>query len=283
VKHSALGSGLVRLSAFAFALLAFATPFVVATSGAAVDLVSIEEEIEIGRSANEQMRSQVPELHDPMVTSYVRDIGRRLVRAAPGTKYPYSFSIADSPEINAFSLPGGPVWLHRGVLAKAQNESQVAAVLAHEVAHIAQRHGADRLTQGMVAKWGLGLLGALLGNTGGAGTAQAAATLLTGGVFLKFSRNEEREADQVGVMILTRSGWAGRGMVDLFALLEREADRDHQRVDAFLASHPSPQDRIASLSAQVASQRGGTRDSARYQSIKAHLARLPASRPRDNR
>jgi predicted Zn-dependent protease len=240
----------------------------------AVTLVSVQEEIEIGRAANEQVRARVPELRDAIVASYVRDVGKRLIRSAPGEKYPYSFSVADLPEINAFSLPGGPVWINRGVLRKAGNESQMAAVLAHEIAHIAQRHGADRLTQGMVAKWGLGLLGALLGNTGGAGTAQAAAGLLTGGVFLKFNRNEEREADRVGMMILTRSGWSGKGMVELFEMLGREAGRDRASVDAFLSSHPSPQDRIENLS-RVSQRPGGTRDSARFRSVKARLARVP--------
>jgi predicted Zn-dependent protease len=246
-------------------------------------LVSVEEEIEIGRAANEQVRAQVPELRDPIVASYVRDLGHRLIRAAPGAKYPYSFTVADRPEINAFSLPGGPVWINRGVLRRASNESQVAAVLAHEVAHVARRHGADRLTQGMVARWGLGLLGALLGNTGGAGTAQAAASVLAGGLFLKFNRDEEREADEVGMTILTRAGWSGSGMVELFEMLRREARRDESAVDAFLSSHPSPQDRIDNLSAHVPRQRGGTRDSSRYRSVKARLARLPTAAPRDNR
>jgi predicted Zn-dependent protease len=215
----------------------------------------------------------VPQLRDATVTAYVRDVGRRLVRAAPGARYPYSFTVADLPEINAFSLPGGPIWINRGVLSKAGNESQVAGVLAHEIAHIAQRHGADRLTQGMVARWGLGLLGALLGNMGGAGTAQAAASVLTGGMFLKFNRDEEREADRVGMTILTRSGWSGRGMVELFEMVGREARRDRATVDAFLASHPAAQDRIDNLSTQLVRQRGGTRDSARFRSVKARLAR----------
>jgi predicted Zn-dependent protease len=252
--------------------------FLWSTVAAAVTLVSVEEEIEIGQAANKQIREQVPELRDRTIVSYVRDVGTRLVRVAPGTKYPYSFSVADLPGINAFSLPGGPVWIHRGVLARAASESQVAAVLAHEMAHIAQRHGADRLTQGMVAKWGLGLLGALLGNTGGAGTAQAAASLLTGGVFLKFSRREEQEADEVGMSILTRSGWDGRGMVELFQMLQREEGRGQSGVGGFLSSHPSPQDRIDNLSAQLSKRRGGTRDSARFRSVKAHLARAPSPR-----
>jgi predicted Zn-dependent protease len=264
IRFRALGSG---LSALVWLLAA-------STTVGALVLVSVEEEIEIGRTANEQARKQVPEFKDSTVRRYVRDVGKRLVRAAPGAKYPYSFAVADLPEINAFSLPGGPVWINRGVLSKAANESQVASVLAHEIAHIAMRHGADRLTQGMVAKWGLGLLGALLGNMGGAGTAQAAASVLSGGVFLKFNRAEEREADEVGMTILARSGWSGRGMVELFELLAREADRENSNVRAFLSSHPSPQDRITYLSARLKRNAGGARDSERFRSVKAHLARV---------
>jgi len=260
--------------------LTFAGVFLLcSTVVASVTLVSIEEEIEIGQAANKQIHEQVPELRDSTVVSYVAGLGKRLIRVAPGAKYPYSFTVADRPEINAFSLPGGPVWLHRGVLSRAANESQVAAVLAHEIAHIATRHGADRLTQGMVARWGLGLLGALLGNTGGAATAQAAASLMTGGVILKFNRREEQEADEVGISILTRAGWSARGMVELFEMLQRQADRAPGTVDAFLSSHPSPQDRIDFLSAQLSKRRGGTRDSARFRSVKAHLARVPSPRP----
>jgi predicted Zn-dependent protease len=131
----------------------------------------------------------------------------------------------------------------------------------------------------MVAKWGLGLLGALLGNTGGAGTAQAAASLLTGGVFLKFSRREEQEADEVGMTILMRSGWDGRGMVELFQMLQREAGRGPSDADAFLSSHPWTQDRIDKLSTRLSKRRGGTRDSARFRAVKSQLARLPSSRP----
>jgi len=247
------------------------------TSGVfAITLVSVQDEIDIGRQANAQVRTQVPEVRDAQTTAYIRGLGERLVRHAPGPKYPYSFSTADYREINAFALPGGPVWIHRGVLHAATNESQVAGVLAHEVAHIAQRHAADQLTKVSVANWGLGLLGAVLGNSGGAGAAQVAAGFLTSGIFLKFSRDDEREADQVGLQIMRRAGWDGRGMVELFDILRRESSRDPGSVEAFFSSHPPPQDRIAHLQAEVAKQPGGTRDSRQFQSIKARLQRMPA-------
>src|ERR1700704_4725461 len=132
----------------------------VAISPAAITLVSVPQEIEIGREANAQVRKTTAELRDPQVTTYIARVGQRLARAAPGAKYPYTFAVADYREINAFSLPGGPVWINRGVLHASTNESQVAGVLAHEIAHIAQRHAAEQLSKTILAQWTLGMLGA---------------------------------------------------------------------------------------------------------------------------
>jgi predicted Zn-dependent protease len=250
----------------------------IAAGLAAITLVSVDEEIAIGRESQQQVRKQMVALSDAQVTGYVRTLGQRLVRAAPGPKYPYSFTVANYGEINAFALPGGPVWINRGVLHTAGNESQVAGVLAHEIAHIAQRHAASQLTNAMLANWGLGLLGAVLGNSGGAGAAQVAAGLLTNGVFLKFSRDDEREADQVGLQILTKAGWDARGMTELFDTLRREANRDPAAIETFFSTHPAPADRISRLQADVARRRGGTRDSRAFQTIKARALKLPAAR-----
>ena len=250
----------------------------VAPAALAFTLVSAEQEIAIGREANAQVRNEVPELSDSAVRAYVRDVGRRLARVAPGPKYPYSFSVANYREINAFALPGGPVWINRGVLQVAASESQVAGVLAHEIAHIAQRHAADQLTKAFAANLGLGVLGAFLGNSGGAGAAQTAAAFLTNSVFLKFSRDDEREADRVGLQILRRAGWDARGMVELFEVLRRESRRDARAVETFFASHPAPGDRIAALRSQVAQSKGGRRDSAQFQRIKSRLLKMPQAR-----
>lgn len=247
-------------------------------SAAAITLVSVDQEIAIGRQADLQVRQQMAAVADAQIAGYVRGLGQRLARVAPGPKYPYSFSVADYREINAFALPGGPVWVHRGVLHSATSESQVAGVLAHEIAHIAQRHSADQLTKATLANWGLGLLGAILGNSGGAGTAQVAASLLTNGAFLKFSRDDEREADRVGLQILTRAGWDGRGMTELFEVLRREASRDPAAVETFFSTHPSPQDRINQLQAEVSRTRGGTRDTKEFQAIKARALTLAPPR-----
>ena len=248
------------------------------TAVLAITLVSVNDEIAIGRQANAQVQKQVPVFRDTRTLTYLRGIGQRLVRQAPGPKYPYSFSVANYREINAFALPGGPIWVHRGVLHKATSESQVAGVMAHEIAHIAQRHAAAQLTNATLANWGLTLLGSVLGNSGGAGAAQIAAGFLANGIFLKFSRDDEREADLVGLEMMRRAGWDARGMVELFEILRRESARDPGSVQVFFSSHPSPQDRIARLQAAVSRRPGGTRDTTQFQQIKTRLSKMPAPR-----
>jgi predicted Zn-dependent protease len=247
-------------------------------STATITLVSVEQEIAIGREANAQFRKETPELKDAAVARYVRDVGGRLARVATGPKYPYSVAIADSRDFNAVALPGGPIWIHRGVLEKATSESQVASVLAHEIAHIARRHAATHLTTVAMTKWSLNLLGSLLGNAGGAGGAQIAAEFLANGAALRFNRDEERDADRVGLELMSRAGWDGRGMVEMFELLKKEASRNPTAVEAFFSTHPTPQERIKELSAVVAAHRTGRRDSREFQVIKARLRELPVHR-----
>lgn len=240
-----------------------------ASSFGAMTLVSVDEEIAIGKQANAQFRKQTPELKDAVVARYVGDVGARLARMTSGPKYRYTFSVADTREINALAMPGGPIWIYRGVLEKATNESQVASVLAHEIAHISSRHAAKQLTNLAMTRWGLNFLGSLLGNAGGAGGAQVAAEFLASGAFLRFSREDEREADRVGLALMTRAGWDGRGMVEMFEILKKEAGRDPTAVEAFFSTHPTPNERIKELRPA----NGGKRDSRDFQVIKRRIRR----------
>jgi predicted Zn-dependent protease len=246
--------------------------------GRAITLISVADEIAIGREANADTRKKIPELQDQDVRAYVRGLGARLAKAASGPRYPYSFSVANYREINAFALPGGPVWVNRGVLQAASNESQVAGVLAHEIAHVAQRHPAQQMSNAIVANLGLGALGALLGNVGGAGAARAAAGLGTNLWFLKFSRDDESEADRVGLQILRRGGWDGRGMVELFEILKREHGRNPGAVEVFLSSHPAPAERIRALQADVARAHGGVHNTGKFQAIRRKLLKMTPAR-----
>jgi predicted Zn-dependent protease len=244
----------------------------------AMQLVTVADEIAIGKQAQAQVKRETPEVGDAAVQAYVARIGRQLAAHARGERYPYSFSVANYREINAFALPGGPVWVNRGAIQAAGTESQLAGVLAHEIAHVSQRHAAEQLSNVMVTNLGLSLLGALLGNAGGAGAANIAARYVASGTFLKFSRDDEREADRVGAGIMARAGWDPHGMIELMETIREQARRDPGSVEIFFSNHPSPEDRIALLTRVVPTGRAGKRDSADFRAMRARLSKLPPAR-----
>jgi len=241
----------------------------------ALSLISVKQEIELGRQAEAEVRQQVPELRDREVATYVDQLGEQLARRAGGPRYPYRFSVANTRDLNAFSLPGGPVWVNRGILAAATNESQVAGVLAHEVAHVALRHAADRMTKALAAQGALGLLGQVLGQGRGAEVTRVGAAVVANGVFLKFSRDDEHEADRAAIDIVRRAGYDPHGLVEFMDILRREQRRDPSAVEVFLSTHPSPESRIAQLRAAVGGA-GGRRTSVAFSRMKGRLAELPA-------
>lgn len=245
-------------------------------SVAAFQLVSVRDEIALGQQAQQEIRRQTPEVRDEAVRGYVASLGERLAAQASGADYPYSFSTADYRELNAFALPGGPVWINRGILAASGNEAQVAGVMAHEIAHVAQRHSAQQITKGTVANGLLGLLGAVIGNDSGAGAAAArlAAGVTASSFMLKFSRDDEREADREGVRIMQRAGYDPRGMLEFMQLLAQQQGRSAGAAE-FLSTHPAPASRVRELEQLVAASGGGRRESAAFRQMKQRLAQLP--------
>jgi predicted Zn-dependent protease len=248
-----------------------------AAETAEFSLISMKDEIAVGREANAQVLRTVPRVADREVVRYVGDIGEALAAVAGGPRYPYSFTIADYRDLNAFALPGGPVWVHRGALQAATSEAQVAGVLAHEVAHIAQRHAAAQLTKAVIANGFLGLLGALLGNDGGAHAAQIGASLLANGIFLKFSRDDELEADRAGAAIMSRAGWDPHGLLEFMQVLQRVQGRDPGAVEVFFSTHPSPEGRVDRLRQEIRRLKRGHRNTGRFAAIRMRLARMPAA------
>jgi beta-barrel assembly-enhancing protease len=264
--------------------LAAALVTMLAASGSltAMQLISVKDEIEIGQQAQTEIRRQVPELTDQQTRRYVESLGRRLASHASGADYPYSFTVANQAELNAFALPGGPIWINRGILQTAAHESQVAGVLAHEVAHVARRHSAQQLTKATVAGGLLGLLGSVLGHDRGAGAVatQAVAGFTANSFMLKFSRDDEREADREGVRIMRAAGFDPRGMVEFMQVLRSQQGRNPGAVEQFLSTHPAPADRVRELERLAgAAPAGGRRDSDEFQQIRSRLAQLPPAPP----
>ena len=253
------------------------TAFILGASTTAVGalrLISVNDEIALGRQAQQEVRRQVPELRDGVVNNYIENLGRRLAARADGPRYPYSFDVANQREVNAFALPGGPIWINRGAIDVAQNEAQLAGVLAHEIAHIANRHPADQITKGTFANAGLGLLGALLGGGTGSKIAQLGAGVAAQSVMMKFSRDAEREADMKALQYMKRAGYDPRGMVEFLQVLRARQGRDPGSVQTFFASHPAPGERVTRLQQEANRLGGGRRNSPAFDNVQARLNRL---------
>ena len=215
------------------------------------NLFSPEQDVQIGQESAAEVQRQMPLLSDSEVNQYVNDIGRRLAANAGGPKFPYTFRVVNASDINAFALPGGPIYLNRGIIDNARNEGEVAGVLAHEIAHVALRHGTHQASKAHAAQAGLSILGGLLAGKTGSNTAQILNTI--GGVglnvlFLRFSRELETQADVRGAQILAASGYAPADMVGFFQTL---AKADSAKKTSFLSDHPAPPDRIARINKEA--------------------------------
>lgn len=247
------------------------------TATGGLQLVSVNDEIALGRKAQQEVRRQVPALRDATVNRYIDSLGARIASRADGPRYPYSFDVVNRRDINAFALPGGPIWVHRGLIDAAQNESQLAGVIAHEVAHIANRHAAEQMTKGTFANLGLGLLGAFLGDGRGAQLAQLGAGFAANATMMKFSRDHEREADLRALRYMKSAGYDPRGMVEFLRVLRHRQGRDPGSVQTFFSSHPAPAERVRRLQEEANRLAGGRRDSQSFRSIQTRLNRLPAA------
>ena len=211
------------------------------------NLFSPEQDVEIGRQSAAEVQRQMPVLSDRELDAYVNRIGKKLAANAPGPKFPYEFKVVNASDINAFALPGGPIYLNRGIIDNARNEGEVAGVLAHEIAHVAVRHGTHQASKAYAAQAGLSILGGLLGGRVGQNTAgiiNAVGGFGLNALFLKFSREAETQADLVGAQMLAKSGYTPADMISFFQTL---AKSDPAKKTNFLSSHPAPSDRVARL------------------------------------
>lgn len=205
--------------------------------------LSEQDELELGRQAAIQVERKYPVLRDPRVQSQINNLGQRLARQS-SRRIPYHFRVLDIPDVNAFALPGGYIYMNRGVLNLARNESEVAGVLAHEISHVELRHSVEQLQRAQKIGLGLGILDMLLGRRGGVGQlADLAGQMVGQGVFMKFSRDAERAADREGVMIMARAGYDPRGMLTFLQRMEQIQKSNPNEVAGFLSSHPSLRER----------------------------------------
>jgi predicted Zn-dependent protease len=241
--------------------------------------VSTQQEVQMGQQEAQQVNAQLPMVQDAVINSYVNSLGNRIAKLTSRGDLQWQFQVVNSDVVNAFALPGGFVYVNRGVLERASNMSEVAGVLGHEIEHVVRRHSVKQMEQAQGADVGVGILCALTGVCQ-SGLAQAAIQVGGTAVFAKFSRTDEVQADEGGFNNVMRAGISPRGMYTFFQkLLAEEQQSGGGNAAAWFADHPGTQDRIADIQRLLnqvpASQLNAlqTNDTG-FATMKARLARL---------
>src|SRR5688500_2765294 len=234
------------------------------------------QDVELGQEASAEARKQLPMLNDGRVDDYVERVGENLVDGIPPefrhAGFRYTFDVVNQKEINAFALPGGPMFLNRGMIEASNNEAEMAGVMAHELAHVALRHGTAQATKG--EKFQIGaiagqVLGAIVGGAAGSVISQGS-QLGLGTYFLKYGRAYETQADLLGAQMMARAGYDPRQMANMFKTIEAQGGRGGPE---FLSSHPNPGNRFDAINREAATLRvtNPVRDTGEFQSVKARL------------
>jgi predicted Zn-dependent protease len=217
-------------------------------------LMSEADEIQLGRQANAEVRKQMGLYDDAELQRYVAGVGARLARSSHRPSLPWSFAVVDQPAVNAFALPGGYIYLTRGILPFLRDEAELAAVLGHEVGHVDARHHAAAYSRQTLAGGGLAVLGILVPETQ---PLQGVAQVAFGLMFLKHGRDDELESDRLGVAYTASNGWDPNGMTGLLGTLARldEASGTRRGVPNWALTHPPAADRVLKVEEAVSTSR----------------------------
>jgi predicted Zn-dependent protease len=246
-----------------------AATLVSAAPAAAVNLFSVQQDV------------QVPMVRDGAVNDYVDAIVQRVAAEATGPRFNYQVKVVDAADINAFALPGGYIYVNRGLIAAARNESELAGVLAHEIAHVVERHGTENATKAYGAQAGVGILAqVLMGRNRQVGLPQQIlGTLGLNAAFMKFSRDAENEADRVGAEMMSRAGYDPMAMATFFDLLQSKQRSSPNSVSQFFSSHPAPANRSANIRRYASQLDGGDgRRVGDLNAVQSRLERMPQPR-----
>ena len=238
------------------------------------------QDVQLGRQAASEVRQQLPMLGDRQTDALVESIGARLVAAVPPRlrqpAFRYTFDVVNLREINAFALPGGPMFLNRGMLQAAHTDDEVAGVMAHELSHVILRHGTLQAAKAQKFQFGAlagQILGSIVGGTKGAIIAQGSQIGL-GTYFLKYGREYEREADLLGAQIMARAGYSPRQMANMFRTIQEQGGGGGPE---WLSDHPDPGNRYNAINREAASLHisGAANTGPAFDSVHARLVRMP--------
>lgn len=234
------------------------------------NIISIEEEWRLGEQLSRDVARQVRLVNDPAALAYINRVGSAMVSQTQMGQLPWNFYLVADDSINAFNIPGGHVYIHTGLIAAAENASEFAGVMGHELAHGIERHGTEQLTR----TYGLQIVAGLVLRQNPGMLAQIAAQIAGTGALARFSRAAEDEADRLATQMMFQAGYDPRGMVTMFEKLLQGQRRGSGTVSRFFATHPLTEDRIRSVNQQIQGlgTRSGLRtDEADYQRIRRGL------------
>jgi predicted Zn-dependent protease len=251
--------------------------------GKGVNFYSLEREIALGKQLAQEVERQAKIIDDPVIAEYVNRVGQNLVRNSDA-KVPFTIKVLDSEEVNAFALPGGFFFVNSGLMLKAESESELAGVMAHEIAHVAARHGTRQATRGEIVNIA-SIATIFLGGWTGYAIRQGAGLAIPMG-FLTFTRSMEREADYLGLQYMYKSGYDPVAFVDFFEKIQSLEKRKPGSVAKVFSTHPMTDDRIQSAQKEIQSILAPKPEyvvnTSEFNDVKGRLAMLHNRRKVDN-
>ncbi|HET7631422.1 MAG TPA: M48 family metallopeptidase [Gemmatimonadaceae bacterium] len=241
--------------------------------------VSTQQEVNLGAGYSAQINAQLPIIQDPAANLYLTALGDSIAHLADTRNLTWHFYLVDDTTINAFALPGGFIYVNRGLIAHATRLDELAGAMGHEIGHVTERHTVKTMKKQQGAEVGIVGLCVVLGSCDNPLAANAI-NVGTSAVFAKFSREDEAQADSDGVANVIRAGISPEGMVDLFRVLLNARQTAPSTVDAWFASHPMEEDRIAHVQALIATYdpavlKGLTTNTPAYDAFRKHVMSLP--------
>jgi beta-barrel assembly-enhancing protease len=244
--------------------------------------VSTQQEVEMGAQYSQQINAQLPIVGDAEINRYINVLGDSIARLTGRDDITdWHFYVVDSKEVNAFAVPGGYIYVNRGLIERTQRMDQLAGVLGHEIGHVVRRHSIKQMQQQQGANIGV-TLACVLTSVCNSQAGQAAIQVGGTALFARFSRSDENEADQEGIKNVVRAGINPKGIPEMFQILINERTSNPSGVESWFATHPMEEDRIAATSAIIAQidpaiLRSLATDSRNYQTFKSRLRSLPPS------
>ena len=242
------------------------------------NLFSPQDDIKVGLDNSKEAEQMLPILRDERVEAYLNTLGKHLAEYAPGEKYPYQFKCVNVADINAFALPGGYVYVNRGLIQTADNEAQLAGVIGHEISHVALRHGTSQVTKAMAPQLGVAVLSSVLGDSTLGKLITAAGAFSLNSLLLKYSRTDESQADILGTQIEHDAGYDPHALAQFFVVLAEEEKRMGAPPE-FFSNHPSPEHRIERVDEEIKNLGGplpnAKLDSPEFREIRKYLFSLP--------